>query len=1007
MEQSWREMLRETERETETTLFDDCRTLTLCSISASRFLCLVPQSDEDKMHIIAQICVLFLWMHSVTVVQSQACTREAFVKSKLYDANFDLTNLADSYNSGKQVRVSCAVGYSGFFKLICSSGKWQQRGSKCQPRSCGHPGDAQFADFQLDKGDDFVFGSEVVYTCHQGYQMVSRSNVRRCMAEGWDGVVPVCEAQTCPVVHVDNNVIATGDTEEANYGNVIRFSCKNNNQVLVGSSEIYCDELGQWNDDAPKCQPIICSAPNIENGYVPQARDEYEENDILHFECNAKFKRAEERSSKCMKIGTKAEWSPTPMCERIKCRLELPALAGTVYDPPFKNVFLPDEEVQVTCAPKYYIFKPQSESLTSTCQDNGEWTVRPICEEVTCGNRKVWPVSSWDVKWWERVTLGYTTRYWCAGGYRKTGNMATCSRNGWSPSPLCEEITCPRHIDANAVCEREREDEFKYDARVTCDCKEGFWGRYTLTCRDRGWTGYQACREITCPRHIDENAVCDGETQDEFNHNDQIHCNCKEGFRGRYTVSCGEHGWTGKRACTRITCPLGNVQYAVRNAVSLDPKFRYYYNETVKFACNEGYRGSPYRVCTETGWIGDSQCTVLAEITCPRHIDGNAVCDGETQDEFRYNDQVSCNCKEGFRGRYTLTCGERGWTGYRACEEDLCQSPNIEDAEFSGTVQKTYKNEEKVEYSCKDSTRHTITCEGGEWQNIHRCTVEKCVKPEIPKGHLVTQDKTEYNRNEKITYTCLDDFKRTFSLTCGKTGWIGRSQCTTCPKVEVQHGLLTGPYDNKLYLKCADTYKLFSKGWWAEVTCEDKEWSGLDHCIEETECGDIPVIPNSKMTPPTTASKNEESFPIVCNDGYEPQVQSLVCQNGNWTWEGQLDQICTPVPNLCDPPPRVQNATIKEPYQKKYSPGHKVTYLCRDKYHLRGEGTLRCLETGEWEEKIIECIHRKNFKIVGGGTKQSCFLFLNIQSLPFLPFVLTTNIFSRCRTVRTNYQKRY
>lgn len=36
-------------------------------------------------------------------------------------------------------------------------------------KTCGHPGDAQFADFHLDKGDDFVFGSQVVYACQKGY----------------------------------------------------------------------------------------------------------------------------------------------------------------------------------------------------------------------------------------------------------------------------------------------------------------------------------------------------------------------------------------------------------------------------------------------------------------------------------------------------------------------------------------------------------------------------------------------------------------------------------------------------------------------------------------------------------------------------------------------------------------------------------------------------------------------------------------------------------------------
>ena len=61
-------------------------------------------------------------------------------------------------------------------------------------------------------------------------------------------------AQQCPVIYVDNNVIVNGDTEEATYGNVVRFSCKSSTEVLSGSSEMYCDENGEWVGTTPKCE---------------------------------------------------------------------------------------------------------------------------------------------------------------------------------------------------------------------------------------------------------------------------------------------------------------------------------------------------------------------------------------------------------------------------------------------------------------------------------------------------------------------------------------------------------------------------------------------------------------------------------------------------------------------------------------------------------------------------------------------------------------------------------
>ncbi|KAM3619649.1 uncharacterized protein V6R79_011246 [Siganus canaliculatus] len=849
-----------------------------------------------------------LWLFIVRLnvgqsLQQTDCTLEEFVNSNFYDANFDISSLGNSYRNGQQATVSCTEGYGGFFQLICARGKWQARGSKCRP-------------------------------------------------------------QHCPLIYVDSDVLVNGSTEVSIYGSVLQFSCKSNSQVLLGPENLYCGENGQWSDDAPKCEAaIICSAPNIENGYVPQAQDKYKENDILHFECNAKFKRAEERSSKCVKIGTKAEWSPTPMCERIKCRLELPALAGTVYDPPFKNVFLPDEEVRVTCASKYDSSKPHFESLTSTCQDNGEWTVRPICEEVTCGNRKVWPVTSWDVKWWERVTLGYTTRYRCAGGYRKTGDMATCSRNGWSPSPLCEEITCPRHIDENAVCDGETQDEFRYDAQVNCDCKEGFSGRYTLTCRERGWIGYQACREITCPRHIDEDAVCDGETQDEFKHNDQINCNCKEGFRGRYTVTCGDQGWTGYRACTRITCPVGNVRYAVRNAVSLDPKYRYYYNDTVKFACTEGYRGSPYRVCTETGWIGDSQCTdcTLEEFVNSNFYDANFDI-SSLGNSYRNGQQATVSCTEGYGGFFQLICARGKWQARGSkCRPQHCPLIYVDsDVQVNGSTEESIYGS-VLQFSCKSNSQvllgpENIYCgENGEWSdNAPTCEAIICSAPTIENG-FVPQAQDQYKENDILHFGCNAKFKRAEerSSKCIKIGtkaeWSPTPMCERI-KCRLELPALAGtvydpPFknvflpDEEVRVTCASKYYI-SKPQFESLTstCQDNgEWTVRPIC-EEVTCSNRKVWPVSywdvrwreRVTLGHTARYR-------CAGGYRMTGDMATCSRNGWS----PSPLCEELKCLRHID---ENAVCDRDREDEFRYGARVTCDCKEGF--RGRYTLTCRERG-------------------------------------------------------------
>ncbi|XP_060933540.1 membrane cofactor protein-like isoform X2 [Limanda limanda] len=180
------------------------------------------------MHIITRSCVLLFWMQTLTFVESLEhlpdCTLQDFLNGPLFDSNFNTTGLEAHYVGGKQLRVSCRTGYSGFFQLLCFEGEWQSRGTICQP-------------------------------------------------------------QHCPVIHVSNNVQVIGDPEEANFGKVIRFSCKSRSEALIGLQEIYCDENGEWSGEAPICKGISCLAPVIENGRVPGNIQGYNEHDFLHFVC--------------------------------------------------------------------------------------------------------------------------------------------------------------------------------------------------------------------------------------------------------------------------------------------------------------------------------------------------------------------------------------------------------------------------------------------------------------------------------------------------------------------------------------------------------------------------------------------------------------------------------------------------------------------------------------------------------------------------------------------------
>ncbi|CAJ1061168.1 complement factor H-like [Xyrichtys novacula] len=627
------------------------------------------------MYVITRSCVLILWIQTLAFVRSQDCTLEQFMRSNLYDQNFDTSSLEASYAPGRQIRVGCIVGFSGFFKLSCIEGKWESKGTNCQPRSCGHPGDAQFADFHLVHGDDFVFGSQVVYTCHKGYQMVSRSSTRNCMANGWSGVVPVCEAQQCPAIYVGDKVQVIGDPEEAMYGNVLRFSCKSRSQILTGSQEIYCDESGSWSDKAPECKEI------------------------------------------------ESEFNPRPSCQPITCVLSGLTIGGVSYNPN-KMVFSPGETVRVSCGERHFVSTPQTRSATATCDNRGNWDFEPVCREVTCetfGHRHV----MFQRYYRDNTKRLYDTAYYnCATGYRATANQATCTRDGWTPNPLCEKKTCRKlEIENTEIIQTDKE-IFKYGDRVTYSCKNGYEGQFTLTCRAetyRPWAGEKNCRVAGCDRMDIANADITSYKRNKYDHNDRVEYTCRDDPQVYFTVTCQKGNWIGVQSCTG--CPqidIPNGFFVAVNATQNDEK-RYY-------SCKEGYKLSTggwwaEAECINGQWSGLQKCIENSQCGEPPKI-----LNGVTSYVTRSTQHVSVECQKGYRAKDSwLTCQDGEWDFRRFSPETICAPEfepcgppaRVENAVIETPYLKEFLSGSRVTYICRANYiakgENTIRCLDGEW----------------------------------------------------------------------------------------------------------------------------------------------------------------------------------------------------------------------------------------------------------------------------------------------------
>ncbi|XP_068599700.1 complement factor H-like [Brachionichthys hirsutus] len=853
------------------------------------------------MDAVAQTLVLFLWVHSLTSVTSQDCTLQEFLNSREYDGNFDTANLQDNYPSGQQVRVGCNVGYSGFFKLICTQRGWTSKGRQCQAKPCGHPGDAQFADFHLDKGTDFVFGSRVVYTCLKGYQMQNRINYRNCMDQGWDGIVPICEAVTCPPLDVEDTVRVNGDLLQGTYGNVVQFGCKSSHEILSGSAEIYCDDTGMWSAPAPTCQAIRCSPPDIENGLVLGRDKEYNQNDILHFRCSSGFSQPDPRPSKCLKSGMRAEWIPTPICERTKCRLTLPPVAGTRYEPDSRNVFEPGETLSVLCGDKFWIVDPKETSGEVTCNAEGQWSIRPVCQEVTCDGRKEENVYYWNIGWVRRLTLWNRVSYSCKMGYVSSDgtDMATCTRDGWTPKPLCQEKKCYKlelPNVPNAEIRRPNKLEYKYNEAADYDCKQGYEGVVIRFCGDFGWSGDSKCIEEHCKSPRIENAHLTQRGKRIYKHREQVQYTCQSDGGIRYTATCDQGVWTGIYNCADIRCDRQDYPYA--------------------------------------------------------------DIDGEPQSEYRFGEEVDYICKNDYEGSFTLTCGRGIWIKRSNCTRKQCQKPQIENAEFVDRVKDTYADSEQVEYTCRSDSalRYTATCDRGAWSRIHTCTVTECEKPEIENGFSVGPYKG------KLYYTCNKDYKL-FSkggwgeATCADSrAWTGLGQCigkTQCGEIPViPNGNMTSRevhgQDERIWVICKEGFQALS----ASLRCHDGNWMA-DKALRNicqalaSNCKPPPKFENAVVVaPPQKQYLTASEVTYECRSKFGMQEGGkLRCNNGKW----ENAVRCTP---YCDKPEDddTQSFTV-DAGKEAYKNAEVVSYRCNGPAGENRTGTATCVD-GKWHRTV-------------------------------------------------------
>ncbi|NP_001117882.1 complement factor H precursor [Oncorhynchus mykiss] len=744
--------------------------------------------------------VFALWLCTLSFVKGQVCFRKGV--SEIPEAkNVDISNLEDT-EIDKTVRLPCAIGYVGFVRLKCGSKGWSKDGGrKCEPKSCGHPGDTPNGDFHLSILDDFVFGAQVLYQCRKGYQMVTRSRHRTCVEQGWDSALPICEALKCPVIQANDNVVVIGNSEDATYGNVIQFECQSNHMVLNGSSEMVCNDKGEWSSTVPTCKVIKCYAPDIANGAVSgPPKEDYDEDDTLRYSCNTKYVKSQERVPKCTKMVNSANWSPTPACEEVRCKLSLPPTRGTSYRPADRNLFLPDERVTVTCASGFWNSISRQTENTMTCKEDGKWSPSTTdCERITCGDPRDPLVSS--PYYWQRGQFRGTQRYNCRTGFKTTNprGVATCTSDGsWTPKPLCEEITCDKPDILNAVI-KDPKTRYKINDLLTYECKMNYelldsTTRPTATCTTNGWTKTLGCKEIegACIKpNVMNGFIVQSNERNVDPRNSKIYSSCNEGFK----PSTG--GWWGEATCTEGTwsgilecidqSQCGRIP-VIPNTIKVPHSEVYDNEQTVTIDCKVGYTSETKTIkCKDGEWQTPLPACRLQGVPCdpPPKVE-NAIVKIPYQNKYREGFEVNYECRKSFRieGHKKLTCENGSWTTPPPTCKQYCGKPEGAGKQIQILDQELerYENGNQIDYTCINPYKGpggTATCNNGEWHMPIECKASCPDPPPITNGDFTKEKRDVEGVITEVSYQCSRQFTLSFTgnIRCLDGKWQSPPKC--------------------------------------------------------------------------------------------------------------------------------------------------------------------------------------------------------------------------------------
>ncbi|XP_038650805.1 complement factor H-like [Scyliorhinus canicula] len=670
------------------------------------------------------------------------------------------------YPHGTTLNYNCLIGYVGRLRYMCDDGNWKNTNRRfyCKLKPCGSPGDTLHATFHLIRGEDLVFGARIEYICDEGYQLVATKNYRDCEVDGWSGLVPYCEVQTCPSVKEPENVevIMSGTfdlDQDFPFGSALQFECSSSELEIEGVKEIYCLANGTWSNPVPSCKELICSTPTILHGQVLSNERVFKYSEQLKYKCDRNYRPENIQQTACNKFG----WIPQPTCTPIVCHLP------RIEHGNFQNrkwMYGHGEELKYTCQKNY---KPEHEG-TARCQASG-WFPNPSCVEIRCMRPNVVT----DIHPSHQLYSGtQEINYYCRSS--NIWKQSTCTEGGWSPA-----ITCPGPCSAPPSIANGRfpytRNAFPSDWKASYQCNNNFklQGKGEIKCINAEWfitDSIPVCITTGCRKPPQ---LLNGRFEPEqeiYSQRQPLVYRCNHGYQlhGSSTVYCGP-SWPGTPICSdlQLRCPhlpeVDNGKIRTQNT----------YHDHAYYNCDRGYimEGSEKIQCINGKWSEAPKCNPHPgpNLYCDRPpVIDNGGTTSLTRFEYAHNHRVIYKCHDScvMEGKAEVTCFRGKWSTVPRClapclisEEDFRKNEIILLWSFQKPI--NMKHGERLIFSCPDGfyleppaerfcnnghmefpkclSEESKTCTGLQYSECSACTrSEICVQYHIKKVEILPSD---------------------------------------------------------------------------------------------------------------------------------------------------------------------------------------------------------------------------------------------------------------------------